>query len=139
MDDTKRYHDGTGDTATSRRVSRRDVLRATGVLAAGGLLAGRSVSAFPHAPPFETQIFPNYFPIDVDPDEVGIGGKLAVIAGASRGIGRAAGEDLLSRGVSVIGTSRNPTEVPNQPAFPLLQLDITDPASVAGFVAALST
>jgi NAD(P)-dependent dehydrogenase (short-subunit alcohol dehydrogenase family) len=66
-----------------------------------------------------------------------LSGKLAVITGASRGNGRAIGEALAALGVDVIGTSRNPASVPDPPAFPLLALDIADPASVLAFVGAL--
>ncbi|MGH8598074.1 MAG: SDR family NAD(P)-dependent oxidoreductase, partial [Gammaproteobacteria bacterium] len=60
-----------------------------------------------------------------------------VITGASRGIGRAIGQALTALGVDVIGTSRNPAGVPNPPLFPLLPLDITNPASVLAFPGAL--
>ena len=36
-------------------------------------------------------------------------------------------------GADVIGTSRDPGTVPNPPAFPLLQLDVADAASVGTF------
>ena len=69
--------------------------------------------------------------------QIVLSGKLAVITGASRGIGRAVGEALVALGVDVIGTSRNPASVANPPAFPLLSLDIADPASVLAFRGAL--
>src|SRR5205823_2902287 len=47
------------------------------------------------------------------------------------------GEALTARGVDVIGTSRNPSGVPNPPAFPLLTLDVADPGSVLAFIVAL--
>jgi NAD(P)-dependent dehydrogenase (short-subunit alcohol dehydrogenase family) len=123
----------------SQRVTRRSLLRLTGAAAASGLLVGGIAHAGNSPPPFETQIFPNYFPRDDDLDEVDISGKFAVITGASRGIGRAVAEELVARGVSVIGTSRDPSGVPDPPTFPLLQLDITDAASVTGFFIALSS
>jgi NAD(P)-dependent dehydrogenase (short-subunit alcohol dehydrogenase family) len=70
--------------------------------------------------------------------QINLSGKLAIITGASRGIGRAIGEALTALGVAVIGTSRNPAGVPNPPAFPLLPLDIANPASVLAFPAALA-
>jgi NAD(P)-dependent dehydrogenase (short-subunit alcohol dehydrogenase family) len=76
--------------------------------------------------------YPNHFKAQID-----LADKLAVITGASRGNGRAVGEALAELGVDVIGTSRDPAGVTNPPAYPLLALDITDPASVFGFVAAL--
>jgi NAD(P)-dependent dehydrogenase (short-subunit alcohol dehydrogenase family) len=63
---------------------------------------------------------------------------LAVITGASRGIGRATAEALIALGAEVIGTSRDVAHVPNPPAYPLLDLDITKPKSVRHFIAALS-
>lgn len=65
-------------------------------------------------------------------------GKLAVITGASRGIGRAAGEALMAQGVTVIGTSRDPSSVPHPPNFPLLPLDLSDTASIQQFVSSLT-
>jgi NAD(P)-dependent dehydrogenase (short-subunit alcohol dehydrogenase family) len=61
------------------------------------------------------------------------------VTGASRGNGRAVGERLAELGINVIGTSRNPARVPSPPAFPLLQLDVSDPVSVATFPACPST
>ncbi|PYI96810.1 MAG: hypothetical protein DME98_10800 [Verrucomicrobia bacterium] len=80
---------------------------------------------------------PRYYPLNHFNPEIGLTGKLAVITGASRGNGRAIGEALTALGVDVIGTSRDPSSVPNPPAYPLLSLDITDPGSVFAFVAAL--
>jgi NAD(P)-dependent dehydrogenase (short-subunit alcohol dehydrogenase family) len=69
--------------------------------------------------------------------EIDLRGKLALITGASRGLGRAVGEALTALGVDVIGTSRNPARVPNPPGFPLLALDIANPLSVLAFARAL--
>ena len=80
---------------------------------------------------------PRYYPLNHFNPEIGLTGKLAVITGASRGNGCAIGEALTALGVDVIGTSRDPSSVPNPPAYPLLSLDITDPGSVFAFVAAL--
>jgi NAD(P)-dependent dehydrogenase (short-subunit alcohol dehydrogenase family) len=71
--------------------------------------------------------------------EIDLRGKLAVITGASRGLGRAVGEALTALGVDVIGTSRNPARVPNPPAFPLLALDVANPLSVLAFARALQS
>ena len=65
--------------------------------------------------------------------EINLAGKVAVITGASRGIGLAVGLALHSLGVQVIGTSRTPAAYPGHP-FPLLTLDLNDPASIQGFV-----
>ncbi|MGZ8245118.1 SDR family NAD(P)-dependent oxidoreductase [Methylomagnum sp.] len=81
---------------------------------------------------------PRYYPLENFEPEIDLHGKLAVITGASRGIGRAAAEALAARGAEVIGTSRNVKTVPNPPAYPLLDLDITKPKSVDKFIKALN-
>ena len=85
-----------------------------------------------------TILAPRYYPLEVFTPEIGLQGKLAVITGASRGIGRATAEALLALGAEVIGTSRDVAHVPNPPAYPLLDLDITKPKSVKRFVSALT-
>jgi NAD(P)-dependent dehydrogenase (short-subunit alcohol dehydrogenase family) len=83
---------------------------------------------------------PRYYPLhSFKPEIRDISGKVAVITGASRGLGRAVGEALTELGVVVVGTSRNPPGVPNPPPFPLLPLDIASPASVRAFPAILGT
>jgi NAD(P)-dependent dehydrogenase (short-subunit alcohol dehydrogenase family) len=122
--------------------TRRHMLRA-GVVAAGALAvpafsgtvaaaAGASGTSGP------LTLTPRYYPLASFTPEVDLAGKLAVITGASRGNGRAVGEALAARGVDVIGTSRNPAHVPDPPAFPLLQLDVADPASVFRFTKRLT-
>jgi NAD(P)-dependent dehydrogenase (short-subunit alcohol dehydrogenase family) len=82
---------------------------------------------------------PRYYPLLAGfVQEIELQGKLAVITGASRGNGRATAEALIELGADVIGTSRDVAHVPNPPAYPLLDLDITKPASVRRFVAALT-
>ena len=81
---------------------------------------------------------PRYYPLASFNPDIDLAGKLAVISGASRGNGRAIGEALAALGVDVIGTSRNPARVPGPPAFPLLQLDVSDPASVFLFTKRLT-
>jgi NAD(P)-dependent dehydrogenase (short-subunit alcohol dehydrogenase family) len=77
---------------------------------------------------------PRYLPVDNFVPQVDIKGKIAVITGASRGIGRATAEELVSLGVKVVGTSRNPKRVPNPPTtYPLFELDIADANSVKCF------
>jgi NADPH:quinone reductase-like Zn-dependent oxidoreductase len=87
-----------------------------------------------------TILTPRYYPLEDFEPEINLHGKLAVITGASRGIGRAAAEALTAHGADVIGTSRDVAHVPNLPAYPLLllDLDITEPESVRSFVAALT-
>ncbi len=124
----------------SRGVARRDLLKVSAALAAGALavplLGGTSTARAAQAG--GVTIDPNYYPLGDYEPEINLRGKLAVITGASRGIGRAVGEALARLGVAVIGTSRRPNRVPDPPAFPLLELDITDPDSVGEFVEELT-
>jgi len=80
---------------------------------------------------------PRYYPLETAEPEIELRGKLAVVTGASRGIGRATAEALVARGVDVIGTSRDVKTVPNPPHYPLLDLDITISNSVERFTKAL--
>ncbi|BES85214.1 short-chain dehydrogenase/reductase [Pectobacterium araliae] len=54
---------------------------------------------------------------------------VALVTGASSGIGEASARKLLSAGYTVYGTSRRGAQAGQQP-FPLLALDVTDEASV---------
>jgi NAD(P)-dependent dehydrogenase (short-subunit alcohol dehydrogenase family) len=83
------------------------------------------------------EVAPVYFPKRRHRTEVELFGKLAIVTGASRGIGRATAEALIAKGVDVIGTSRDPQNVPNPPSFPLLPLDVSDPATFELFIGAL--
>jgi NAD(P)-dependent dehydrogenase (short-subunit alcohol dehydrogenase family) len=85
-------------------------------------------------PPFEVRLAPKYYPKPNHVPEIDLAGKVAVITGASRGIGLAVGLALQAIGVQVIGTSRTPANYPGHP-FPLLTLNLVDPASIQGFVA----
>lgn len=82
-------------------------------------------------------VAPVYFPRRRHRTEVELFGKLAIVTGASRGIGRATAEALIAKGVDVIGTSRDPQSVPNPPSFPLLPLDVSDPTTYELFIGAL--
>jgi len=55
--------------------------------------------------------------------------RVALITGASSGIGEASGHKLLAAGFTVYGTSRRGAQAGKHP-FPLLALDVTDDASV---------
>jgi NAD(P)-dependent dehydrogenase (short-subunit alcohol dehydrogenase family) len=100
--------------------------------AAHALLATASAKADPL--PFQVRSNPKFYPKATFVPEVSLAGKVAVITGGSRGIGRATGLALQSAGVTVIGTSRQPGAHPGHP-FTLLPLDLADPASIAHFLA----
>jgi 3-oxoacyl-[acyl-carrier protein] reductase len=86
------------------------------------------------APPFEVRLAPKYYPTPRHLPEINLAGKVAIITGASHGIGLAVGLALKALGVQVIGTSRTPAAYPEH-VFPLLNLDLVNPASIQGFVA----
>ena len=106
---------------------------ATGALVAPALLTDKLASATT-APPFEVRLAPKFYPLANDAPEINLAGKVAIVTGASRGIGLAVGLALQALGVQVIGTSRTPAAYPGH-SFPLLSLDLVDPASTQGFVA----
>jgi len=122
----------------SRSESRRHFLAA---MASSGIVAtGLSNLKSAHAstiPPFQVRPAPKYYPTPNHVSEISLAGKVAVITGASRGIGLAVGLALQALGVQVIGTSRTPAAYPGHP-FPLLSLDLVNPASIQGFVATVS-
>jgi len=131
---------------TKQGLSRRHLFRTPLAFAAGAIAAPSLLSALAgeakatggsshHGHP---KLDPIYYPVRYFRPDISLRGKLAVITGASRGNGRAVGEALRALGVDVIGTSRDPDSVPNPPAFPLLRLDIADPASVLAFPALLA-
>lgn len=60
---------------------------------------------------------------------------IALIAGASGGFGSVLGKHLISMGMTVYGTSRNPLESNND--FPMLEMETTDSDSVAQCIAQL--
>lgn len=136
MADARRPEDGTPesppDGLTRRGLLQRHAAAGAGYLAAGTLLGGPlAEGAGAAAGP---TLHPQFYPLaDVTPD-IDLSGKVAVITGASSGIGRAAGKALQARGVRVIGTSRDVASVGRKPNFPLLDLDITKTASIDAFV-----
>lgn len=103
--------------------------------AATGLLFEKSAEAST-IPPFEVRPSPKYYPKPSYVPEITLSGKVAVITGASRGIGLAVGLALQALGVQVIGTSRTPDTYPGHP-FPLLTLNLADPVSIQAFVPAM--
>jgi NAD(P)-dependent dehydrogenase (short-subunit alcohol dehydrogenase family) len=65
-----------------------------------------------------------------------ISGSVALVTGANRGIGRHFARQLLERGAATVyATARNPDLI-DLPGAKTLQLDITDPASVAAAASA---
>jgi NAD(P)-dependent dehydrogenase (short-subunit alcohol dehydrogenase family) len=65
-----------------------------------------------------------------------VSGSTALVTGANRGIGRVFAEELLARGAAkVYATARDPRSI-DLPGVEVLQLDITDPLSVAAAAAA---
>ena len=122
------------EKSTHSESKRRFVAALTsgGLVAPALLTANLARAATP--PPFEVRLAPRYYPTPNHVPEINLAGKVAIITGASRGIGLAVGLTLKALGVQVIGTSRTPAAYPGHP-FPLLNLDLVDPASIQGFVA----
>lgn len=87
-------------------------------------------------PPFEVRPAPKFYPMPNYIPQITLAGKVAVITGASRGIGLAVGLALQALGAQVVGTSRTPGAYPGHP-FPLLTLDLADPVSIQAFVPAV--
>jgi NAD(P)-dependent dehydrogenase (short-subunit alcohol dehydrogenase family) len=127
--------------AKSSGETRRDFIKLPLALAAGAIAIPPLLDSMAAKTKAERSegiaIAPRYYPLNHFNPQIDLAGKLAVVTGASRGNGRAIGEALTALGVKVIGTSRDPAGVPNPPVFPLMALDITDPASMFNFVAAL--
>jgi NAD(P)-dependent dehydrogenase (short-subunit alcohol dehydrogenase family) len=59
---------------------------------------------------------------------------VVLITGASSGIGRAVASAFAAKGFDVFGTSRSPGKTDPIPGVELVQLDVTDTASVSGAV-----
>jgi NAD(P)-dependent dehydrogenase (short-subunit alcohol dehydrogenase family) len=120
-----------------RGVTRRGLLKGPAALGAGylaanalldGSLAGQAAASS------GLTVHPQLYPLPQFAPEIDLRGKVAVITGASTGIGRAAGEALAAHGVHVIGTSRDTASVSRPPRFPLLNLDVTEADSINTFV-----
>ncbi len=116
---------------TRRGLLKGQLAAGAGYLAAAGLPSGLEATAA--AAPTVT-LHPNFYPLADFTPAIDLAGKVAVITGASSGIGRATGEALAAHGVHVIGSSRDAASVHRPPKFPLLDLDIADAKSAAAFV-----
>ena len=109
---------------------------ASGAVVAPAILGESRAQAATIPPPFEVRPAPKFCPKPGFVPAITLAGKVAVVTGASRGIGLAVGLALQALGVQVIGTSRTPAAHPGHP-FPLLSLDLVNPASIQAFVAAV--
>lgn len=118
-------------------VTRRDLIKLPVAAAAASLavpwLGSLAAEAKGDAKCGGLRVAPRYYPRKHFTPQIDLRGKLAVVTGASRGIGRAIGEALKAQGADVIGTSRDPYGVADPPDFPLLPLDIANPASLVDF------
>jgi len=126
-------YDAACDDATAP--NRRGLLRGAG-LATAAALAGTALSRPAQAAHEHVVPAPVYFPTSYV-REVNLINKNIVITGASRGIGRATALDLVKAGANVWGTSRTPQDYPGITEYPLMELRLEDPASIAAFVAAI--
>jgi NAD(P)-dependent dehydrogenase (short-subunit alcohol dehydrogenase family) len=79
---------------------------------------------------------PRFYPTPGYKPAISLAGRVAVVTGASSGIGEGVAKALVAEGAAVIGTSRTPAAYTGLP-YPLLQLDQADPASVDAFVTEL--
>ena len=82
---------------------------------------------------------PFFYPTPAPPPPAfSLAGRVALVTGASCGIGQALAAALVAQGVTVVGTSRTPAAYPDAPPGGLLALDMASPTSVAAFAAALA-
>jgi NAD(P)-dependent dehydrogenase (short-subunit alcohol dehydrogenase family) len=80
----------------------------------------------------DIKVDPLYYPSPDYTPEIDLKGMVAVITGASRGVGLGAATELQKVGVTVIGTSRTPEDY--SLPYELLPLEVTSQASVDAFV-----
>ena len=120
-------------------ISRRAMLETAGLAATAAFLGpGATVAEAKDKDKDHVVPAPVYAPTPYH-REIDLTGKQIVITGASRGIGRATALELVAAGATVWGTSRTPLAYPSINEYPLLQLDLEDPASITSFVPAIAT
>lgn len=117
--------------------NRRAILQGAGVATAATFFE-TALNSASHARDAAVTPAPVFFPTRYRA-ELSLRNKNIVITGASRGIGRATALELVTAGANVWGTSRTPLDYPAITEYPLLQLRLEDPASIASFVSAVGS
>jgi len=73
-------------------------------------------------------------PIVKEEDRINLEGKIAIVTGGSRGIGKATCEQLAHVGCTVIGTTRTPPKYSTPKNYQLRELDVRSDSSVKKFI-----
>ncbi len=121
------------------RMARRELLKASLLSSAGMSILAMSAAKTGAAPSCAPSlVYGNpTFPLSEEEfskhEKVDVTGKVAVITGASTGIGRVVAEELAGRGFEVVGTSRRPQDYAKPNDFQLWKLDLTIPGSIVSF------
>lgn len=144
------FNDMVSDLSLTQGMSRRDFLKTPLALSVaalavsagiGGILYPRRAEAAPTIYPapynflaFGSPLIPEATPSAPLLPNSAVQGKVALIIGGSKGMGKELASRLHAKGFRVIATSRTPWKYP-PPPYPLWQLDLTIPLSIAAFVA----